>query len=146
MLCHNCPEFSKNRISQFFKGKYLLVRRTSWKGRISVVGMRGKPVSKNYRNWTIRSNCSGSCAIIGLTCCRAYRPWTDLVIRTVQNMTGTTRVICVTAAIDHLLNEMNDFLRLCASCGSTLFASLLGREQTPIEVSVSKAHFIPQTP
>ncbi len=37
--------------------------------------------------------------------------------------------------------EWNDFLRLCTSRGSTLFASLLKREQTPIEVSVSKAHF-----
>ncbi len=59
-------------------------------------------------------------------------------------MTGTTRVICVTAAfaaIDHLLNEMI-FLRLCTSRGSTLFASLRGQEQTPIEVSVSKGTFL----
>ncbi len=61
--------FPKIAYHNFFKAKYLLVRRTSWKARISVVGMRGKTVSRNYRNWTIRSNCSGSCAIIGLTCC-----------------------------------------------------------------------------
>ncbi len=63
-------------------------------------------------------------------------------------MTGTTRVICVNAAfaaIDHLLNEMMSYVSVL-SCGSTLFASLRGREQTSIDVSVSKAHFIPQTP
>ncbi len=90
---------------------------------------------------------------------RAYRPWTDFlpvkcgypqngIYHTAQNMTDTTRVICVTAAfaaIDHLLNEMISYV-FVLPCGSTLFASLRGREQTSIEVSVSKAYFIPETP
>ncbi len=52
------------------------------------------------------------------------------VYHTAQNMTDTTRVICVTAAvaaIDHLLNELISYVCVLP-CGSTLFASLRGRE------------------
>ncbi len=38
--------------------------------------------------------------------------------------------------------EWKGFLRFCTLYGSTLLASLRRREQTPIEVSVSKAHFM----
>ncbi len=60
-------------------------------------------------------------------------------------MTGTTRVICVTAAfqaIDHLLNEMISYV--CVLHVAPLYLRVY--VGTTIEVSVSKAYFIPHTP
>ncbi len=52
-------------------------------------------------------------AIYSQTLLSAYRHWTDFLSVLDKNMTGATRVICVTAAFaacDHLLNEMISYV------------------------------------